>query len=508
MATTYLNPNRAARRYGQPSLQAVTRIEGAPQFGGAPLNADVRTRTYLGSNYLPAVGTLSPILRVAGEFNQLVAEHGYGLYDRMLEDAEVTGSFVIITSAVTTYPTTFKPSLPPDHAQYEEAVAVAEFANWCRLQLRDNFASQLEYSIRDALKFGSSVCEINYDLVDSGKYKGLLAFTGYRNTSLCDWKLVIDANNRPFGVTSNNVPYGTGDFIIGEFPLNGNLELHNLIPMQKLQLLTWNNHNNQALGTSLLNGAFPAWYAKQCAYAAWDLWLKRMSGRFVYAVAPQGQTEVCLDKDNPEESTIPITDYLANLLETLDNLGYGAFPHGTTIDTLEASPVAEHLQALTTHLDSQIRRAIELQTLASGESMHQTRSASASQRDILSLRILHIKRWVRESIRAGWLRAWTIMNFGADNALLTPVVDNGDGDGFAMSPFEVAQLAQVGVVRQEQLPAIWNMFDLPQVPDHMNTTALKTNPLEEQGDTSSMGGQNVATNNNGGNNGIRFNTSI
>jgi hypothetical protein len=429
---------------------------------------------------MPTLGDFTPMLRTAGKvYDELTREHGLKLFDEMVLDAEVSASWDIIKSASTLTPLQFKPALEPNHRDYQKAVAVSDFCNWSLDGCLDDFHETRQLSVRDALKYGTSLSEVTYQPVKRGIYRNLLRLTGFRSIPIESYDLLVDSFGRIQGAISRVTPAAgfLGSLGIGGFP---SLETNQIIPKSKLHLFRWNPNSSScttsALGTSILTPAFPAWWLKNCLLMAWSIWLKRMSGRFIYATAPADVSQVCKTLPNGDTENIDITDFLSEELANLDNYGVGAFPNGVEINVIEHSKVADHLLGLMAQLNSEIRRGIELQTQASGESINQSRASSMTQQNILSLRIMSVKASERMAMRSGWLREWVTLNFGEDNFHLTPMPYTGDGDGFPLSAFEFAQLVQVGAIAQEQLPAMWARFDLPQVNGEYTLLNSKSEP--------------------------------
>lgn len=127
-------------------------------------------------------------------------------------------------------------------------------------------------------------------------------------------------------------------------------------------------------------------------------------------------------------------------------------------------------------LDLQMTRAILRQHLASGEGEHQARSASEVHQDILILGIKQIKDFISRTLRYQMMRTWTILNYGADYAFLTPIPSLGMGNGSPLDASTIIDLTKAGYLTEEQKLHTDLILDLPPrtLGEETKTEDLKT----------------------------------
>lgn len=436
-------------------------VQGSQRVGKPPLEANVQLRADLAEKYLGAgligFGPALQILQNSGG-DPLLMQQGYGLYRKMLTDSEVDASLDVLIQSATSQPLTAISPLTPDDENYALSKELADFVNY--VFSRFDMDSWRREQLRQALAFGNSVSELDWDMLETGPWKDHFIITRIRSQQPENYGFIVDRWGEVYGVAPLGPAAGT------QFPI-GNLVtlssnpfvtkiLEGAVPRYKLTVWTWEQRGTDPRGTSILLAAYIPWWSKQRTLEEWSCWLGRYAQASLWATPGPDALPIC------DPVTGAITQPTERLLEALRQFKSGsvlALPYGSIVKVLEvtggAEPFFESLEAF----DAQITKAILglHQNAAAGDS---GKSMEVIRGIILRMVVGGIRRWVAQNIQRDIVKPLIEANYGDVEELL-PIIDLGDGDGFPITATEVAVLFQAGFFTEDQLPYIDKQLGVP-----------------------------------------------
>jgi hypothetical protein len=194
-------------------------------------------------------------------------------------------------------------------------------------------------------------------------------------------------------------------------------------------VLTIRARDEDPRGTSILRPAFRPWWKKVQADPEHMKWVAQFaSPGLVGTTSENAQPQPVKNPDGT-----PAVDAQGNpvylypeqaMVDTLVAFRNGtamAFPYGSAVKPMETKDDGSQFIQF-----EAIAKAILHQTLATGESQHESRAAASIHQDILGQLVRQIKRIVARMIRRDILTALTVANFGDDARPLVPVASLGD----------------------------------------------------------------------------------
>jgi len=452
-------------------VRQISDIQGNPLVAGqrrvvarVATEADL-TRDYVASNIISLLPALQSLPHA---FDDLACDFGPEIYEQMANDPEVAASLGVLVLATCASEARLVPGVQPDHPDYGLAEQIAAFHRQYldRLDIDEWRMALTEGALRD----GSSVAEIDYGIQSGGDYDGYLVATAIKPKLLRETSFVIDAYQNVIGLIATRLPnlvLPVGSYIPihwqGDSLLGPNEQvIRGLIPRSKFVVFTWRKRAGDPRGRSALRPAYPPYWIKQKTANEGVDWIARYIQPSIWGVTAQNAIAKCITNPDGSETIIEPTDQLLAALSQFRNASVMALPFGSAINTIAVPEGAQVIfQVVMDWADREITRAILLQHLATGEGQHQARASSEVHQDVLSLLIIFVKTWQARQIRRDLLVPLTIANYGQQNAHLAPRLDLGDGDGFPITPAEVAALQTAGWFTEEQMPVVDRQLGLP-----------------------------------------------
>lgn len=439
-------------------------VQGAQRMGKPPLEANVQLRADLAEKYLGSglVG-FGPALHVLQnrDGDPLLMQQGYGLYRKMLTDSEVDASLDVLIQAASSQPLAAISPLTPTDDNYALSKELADFVNYVFSKF--DMDSWRREQLRQALAFGNSVSEIDWDIVEDGPWKDHFIVTRLRLQQPENYGFIVDRWGEVYGVAPLGAAAGT------QFPI-GNLIalssnpfatkiLEGAVPRYKLAVWTWEQRGTDPRGTSALLAAYIPWWSKQRALEEWSCWLGRYAQPSIWATPGPDALPVCVTLADGTQIITQPTEKLLEALKNFKSASVLALPYGSELHIAEVTGGAEPFLKSIEAFDAQITKGIlgQHQAVAAGadgKSMEQIRGI------ILRMVVGGIRRWVAQNIQRDIVKPLIEANYGNVEGLL-PVIDLGDGDGFPITATEVAVLFQAGYFSEDQLPYIDKQLGIP-----------------------------------------------
>lgn len=421
-----------------------------PETGTVEVRADLNQK-YLGTGMVGFGPTLEVI--TTRQADDLIRQHGYDLYRRMLMDSEVDASVDTLVQAAASQPVLAIPGVTEDEEGYQQSKELADFVNWTfeRLGLNDWQREQA----RGMLAFGNAVSEIDWEYAESGPWSGHLYICRLRKQEPENYGFIVDRWGTVYGVAPLGLASGT------VFPLGNIVQLtdHGLtnlkgaVPRYKLSVWTWEMRGTDPRGTSALIPAYIPWWSKQRAIEEWSCWLGRYAQASLWATPGPDAVPLCVTEPNGKETITQPTELLLQALLNFKSGSVLALPYGSRVEVLQpnggASPFFDSIAAF----NKEITRAILGQHLATGEGETQSRAAAEVHTKILRLFVNSLRRYVLRQIEIELVKPLIEANYG-DVGTLMPRVMTSNGSFFNLTPTEIAVLMQSGYFSADQLQAL------------------------------------------------------
>jgi hypothetical protein len=394
--------------------------------------------------------------------DDLTADYGDDLYERMLHDAWVAAAVNVLKAAIIEDGAHLTPAVTdatdPDAPL---ATAIADMATRMFAELETPLDEVL-WDMLAAIALGNRIAEQVFAVkaVDGAQRLMLTALRVKPRTALA---FVVDAFLRVQGLIAQlpgkPSPVSQGSIV------NPAL-LQNILPRGKFAVLSFRPKSGDPRGTSVLRPAYTPWNLKGQAQIEYLKYLVQFASPSIVGKTPQNATRVpeLNSAGQPTGNTLdPQTNLLTNLLAFRNGSAMAA-PFGTEIDIIYSQGDGNAFAKAFEILNHDITLAIMGQTLATGEGQHDSRAAATVHQDILDTTVRQAKRAVCRMLTFDVLRPWVIANWGEAALHLVPVVSLGSTEqpDVAATMTAVAQLERAGYLTPSQKPAIDLLLNLPQ----------------------------------------------
>jgi hypothetical protein len=407
--------------------------------------------------------------------DDVTRDFGPDLYERMLLDAQVAADFDTLKMGILrdelkilpkedekddkSTPSLFgnKPRQSSDQSK-----TIADFCSRCLDRLQRPIMQTLDEML-NGIAYGNKVAELIYEVPDTGPLANMLALKAIKVKSRESTAFVIDAYSNVIGLMGLIPGQGYPVAIGGYYGDPGKVQ--NLLPREKFAVFTWRSKNGDPRGTSHLRGAYTPWWLKQQLYGEWLKYATLFATPSVAGtVSEKAQPVPVVDANgNPTGVVIQPEQAMLTALESWKNASSLALPYGSEIEIFEAKRDGVAFSSFVAYLDSQISKRILLQTLASNEAKHQSKSAGEVHQDIMALIVAYGKQTTVDMIVTDILRPLVKYNFGEDALDLMPIVTLGDTESqdFAEAATAIAALATAGYLDDSQYDHIDQDLGLP-----------------------------------------------
>lgn len=417
---------------------------GAPNAGyQAPtpgervaLPADLTREYVAGGTGGAAVWYQNLARSLAWAIDDLSADLGDDIYERMSLDAQVASCVAILKASIIEDGITLAPAVDDEDADgYALAQELADLGQ----RMLDGLDTPLDdvlWNMLDAVALGNRVAEQSYLLDRTYTGKEQVTLVALRVKPRTNLAFVVDTFNRLLGFLAL-IPG------LGLVPLQQLIydprTVPNLLPRDKFAVLTFRPVGSDPRGTSVLRPAYTFWNLKQQVVREHLKYLAQFASPWIIGTTPEGaMTQPALDADGNPIAGTPISpeQAMVNALTNGKNGTAAAFPFGSQFTVIESKGEGRAFLNAYEYYDSQITKAILSQTLATNEGQHQARAAAGVHQDILDTIVRQAKRAVCRMVARDILAPWVRYNYGERAVELTPAVS-------------------LGTLEQPDLPALW-----------------------------------------------------
>jgi phage gp29-like protein len=350
-------------------------------------------------NELAAADRFAGALGRAASYNadDLVSTRGFEIYDRMQRDAQVAACLNVKKFAVLSRGWQVHPA-----GQSPEALRAAEFVRFCLEDMRGSVLDAL-YKTLDAVAKGFSVLEINYKIIEGGRFGGMIGLASIKSKDPSQFKFQVDEFLNVRGLTTSPSPSLSrrGD---RSSPLSkGGLRGVDALPPEKFIVYTYMPRYESPYGMSDLRAAYKHWWSKDIILRFFNVYLEKYG-----SPTAMGSYQRGMPKSQQDE--------LLKVLDKIQQETAIVIPEDVKIQLLEAQRGGEagYLEALAYH-DKQIAKAILGQTLTTDEGLRYGSFALAKVHlDVLRMHLEKLKRDLEETVmREQLIRRLMEYNFGS-----------------------------------------------------------------------------------------------
>lgn len=438
------------------------------------IEATLSTQADLAKSYVASqfYGLIPALQSLPHAFDDLTEEFGVDVYERMMKDSEIAANVGLLVMSSTSQTARFTPSLQPNNPEFAKSLFVSKFFQWMFDNLEENFWENRRALVREGLTFGSGIGELTYKIVTTGPYSGYYALQGIRPLCIKDTAFVVDNFNRTVGLiptklpimklpVGSMIPLTTSTDGSGKFQINDQL-VDSIVPRSKFWVLTWDPRRGDPRGRSILRPSYLPWWVKQQTVSELMAWLAKYAQPSLWGTTAPNAATVCItDPETGAVTEIKPTQVLLESMMKFRGASAIALPHGAELNVLNVSSSGEIFLKVLAWANREITRGILMQHMATSDSEHMARSAAETHQDVLSLLIVNLRTWQAESLRTDIVGPLTVANFGEKYAHLAPKLDLGDGDGFPITPMEVAQLQYASWFTPDQMAVLDRLLGLP-----------------------------------------------
>lgn len=435
----------------------------------ATLTVDPKEQYVAGGTWV-STGNLGRALPYA--IDDISAEFGADIYERMMLDPQVNSCFLTVVLGIVSQGWTVQSAVTDDSdPEYKQADDIAQL---CRRSLEKvNFTAVLVQMLQ-ALMFGNKIAEVIYEVPDTGPDAGKLCLKDIRPKPRQSVAFVVDAYMDLIGILGRAPGAGmvlqTGGFILKPE------DSPNLFPLDKFFILTHSMKDSIPSGTSIGRAAFAPWQDKQNALQRYARWQTAAAGGLLIGTTAEGAQPVqnvdangnpVFDVNNNPVVTTP-EQAMVNAMVQFQDMSAAAFPFGAKVEPLMVGDRGEGYTAAVNLYNDEISKAMTGQTLATNEGRHQARAASETHADILDLHIQQGKNEAENAVNTQLLRMLTLLNFGEKALHLTPKFSLSDSQlkDFAANATAIASLVTAGFFIPEQYSAIDAWLGSPPRPEN------------------------------------------
>jgi len=320
--------------------------------------------------------------------DDLISRKGLSIYDEMQKDAQIRSCLNTKKFAVLSKGWDIQPA---DGSEANRRSA--EFIKTCFQEMQGSVQDVL-FKVMDAIAKGFSICEINYKIIESGCFAGMIGLDSIKAKNPWAFGFDMDEFLNVRGLTLKT-PGQTVN-----------------LPREKFIIYCYMPEYESPFGQSDLRAAYKHWWSKEVILKYWNIYLEKFG-----MPTAKGSYRRGLTKDQQDD--------LLRVLDKVQRETAIIVPEDVQVELLEANRHGEagYLSAIEFH-NKQIAKAILGQTLTSDEGTRVGSLALAKVHlDVLYFYLQKLKRDLEETVMGEQvIRRLIDINFGSQ-ATDSPVGD-------------------------------------------------------------------------------------
>jgi hypothetical protein len=346
--------------------------------------------------------------------DDLTSELSDDIYERMQRDGQIAAIMRLLKSAILSEGVSLaSPVADEAEADFKQAQEIKDFCT----EVMANLTTPIEDVLRnllDALTMGSKVAEQIYALRENQLVLTALKVKPRRSTAF-----LVDPFNNVIGLLGQRPGQAIG--IIPSAVSSDPKDIPNILPREKFAVLTHEPQDGDPRGRSVLRPAYGAWNLKVQALLSYQRYLAQFATPSVVATVGESAQDVPVATST---GTVMMTaqEYLGTAVAGFQNGSYIVLPFGATLTAIQpqAGTGGDVYLAAFEFFNSEMAKAVIVQTLAINEGKHASRAQAAVHQDILGQIILEYKEWVCRMLRRDILTPLVRYNFAnADHLVPT-----------------------------------------------------------------------------------------
>lgn len=391
-------------------------------------------------------------------FDSLTQTHGLKVYESMLCDPAVSGSFDVLRLGVLSTGLQLAPAVTAepgvDPATDPRAATAMEVKELCERAIKacDSDFDAVAFELLEALAFGNRLAEITWRVVETGPDKGRLFPARVKPKPKGGLEYVVDSTNEILSIRAVSAETGS----------------HVLLPPEKFVRFTWSPKDGDPRGSSVLRPAFDAWSLKIQVWPEYFASLQQFGSPSLIGITAESEPARLPEDDdgNPIEGSTPISPQAA-LAERLSKFRNGraiALPFGTSVTVVGGQGNGEAFRLAVDLFNREIALAILKNTRTTLESKHGSKADGEVGQDVTGLTISWARRSLARVIRDQLLWAIVSYNLGPEVAdEFTPTVTFGDAEQQDIPAVAkaVADLMRASYFTEAQLPHMDARLGIP-----------------------------------------------
>jgi hypothetical protein len=337
-------------------------------------------------------------------------------------DAEIESDVSILADSVFSESGEILPAvLDEDDAEYAEAEEIADFCKLALSYSRRPVVSILKEMFKAAFYNGVKVGEIVLKLQNDSRVNGKLVIDRINPKPVAATAFVTDKFYNVIGLIGAKRP--------GQIVTTGAVTISQdeIIPREKFLVLSFELEDNDPRGLSQVRAAYESYCDKQLTRLQWKEWRRTSAIPKKFATTSQTAKPIAvMNSDgtpkitNGVQETITAQKGLMNALEGFANNSAIVGEFGTTVAQLEVKGTGAQFALHFKSCNSEIRKVILGDSLATSEADKDARAARESSKDVIDMRKQALRAVVSDAFRRDVLALLTVVNFGVEKAHLTP----------------------------------------------------------------------------------------
>lgn len=350
--------------------------------------------------------------------DDVTADFGADLYDRMMLDAQVSAGVNYLKMAILAQGIKLVNPFNQDDPKYDKAKEILDFCQ-ANLDRLPHSIEDISWEMLDALPYGYKIAEKVFELSKEDPYPRKLMLKDIKVKPRHTVAFVVDGYMNVKGILGLPPNFGTGNAAqVGVIALTGEKNLAaNVLPADKFVIFTPRMKDNDPRGQSIIRPAYNAWWIKNQIWPEYLKYLSQFAGPTLVGVTAEGaEPQPATDSNGNRINDTIITPeevLLATLLKARNGTAI-AVPFGSTVDALQVEGDGSAFHTAIDLLNAEITKAILYQTLATGEGQFMARAAASTHQDVLDVLIRHGKRAIAACWQKGVLEHLVRLNFGSD----------------------------------------------------------------------------------------------
>lgn len=340
--------------------------------------------------------------------DDVTADFGDDLYDRMMVDPQVAGSINILKAGILEDGVHLSSAVTDADADgYDLAKEIAAFCTTVLDEL-DIPLDDVLWNLLDALPYGNKIAELVYRQDSRWLVLQAIKVKPRRATAF-----VVDEfmNVRGLAGQPGLRPNISGVTPTGDGP--------SLLPLEKFVIMSFRPHDSDPRGSAALRPAYNAWWLKMQTWIEFLKYLSQFASPSVW-----GTTQPAA-KSPPGETRTPQEIMLDQLIR-MRNGTVAVFPDGAKLNTIMSTGEGQAFHRAFALYGREIVTAIINQTRAILEAEHGSKADSETSQDVLDTLVRQAKKSVVRKIRRDILRRVVRYNYGEKAIPLTPLASLGD----------------------------------------------------------------------------------